>query len=136
MTPGPGSPSKDASKIIGEALIQLRDREPHLFASITSARQIVGVRNLLVHRYLNLDHRTVWPLIREDVPALQEELEAMRQRIEEECIVLHQAPRDGSIHLPKHQSVCRVDRATHAISGRGCLVEIQRASDRKTALLA
>lgn len=54
-------------QIIGEGLIQLREREPVVFASIADAPQIIGFRHILVHQYFDLDHRTVWDTIEHDV---------------------------------------------------------------------
>ncbi|MEM6504284.1 MAG: HepT-like ribonuclease domain-containing protein [Planctomycetota bacterium] len=57
-------------QIIGGGLIQLRDREPDVFATIGDATDIIGFRNILVHQYFDLDHRTVWDTIEHDVQPL------------------------------------------------------------------
>lgn len=57
-------------QIIGEGLIQLRDREAKVYATITDAPQIIGFRHILVHQYFDLDHRTVWDTIQHDVAPL------------------------------------------------------------------
>ncbi|MGB0766369.1 MAG: DUF86 domain-containing protein [Phycisphaeraceae bacterium] len=57
-------------QIIGEGLIQLRNREPELLAGFTNAPQIIGFRHILVHQYFDLDHRTVWDTIEHDVKPL------------------------------------------------------------------
>lgn len=57
-------------QIIGEALAQLRDRRPEVFAQIEDGSAIIGFRNILVHQYFDLDHRTVWDTITHDVKPL------------------------------------------------------------------
>lgn len=57
-------------QIIGEGLIQLRDREPDVYVTIADAPQIIGFRHILVHQYFDLDHRTVWDTIEHDVESL------------------------------------------------------------------
>ena len=46
--------------IVGEALMQAGKIEPSLNQSIRDLRQIVGFRNVLVHGYASLNHKTVW----------------------------------------------------------------------------
>ena len=55
-------------QIIGEVLVQLRDRDPARFRRIDNASQIIRFRNLLVHAYFNLDHITVWETITLHLP--------------------------------------------------------------------
>ena len=57
-------------QIIGEGLIQLREREPEAYIKIADAPQIIGFRHILVHQYFDLDHRTVWDTIEHDVAPL------------------------------------------------------------------
>lgn len=58
--------------MIGEGLIQLRDREAGAYARFADGARIIGFRHILVHQYFDLDHRTVWDTIENDVrPLLQ-----------------------------------------------------------------
>ncbi len=67
-------------EILGEAARQLpadfRDRETGL-----PWREIIGMRNVLIHAYFGVDAETVLRTVREDVPALEAALVAMRARI-------------------------------------------------------
>jgi len=64
-------------QIIGEGLIQLRDRAPELYARVPDAELIIGFRHILVHAYFNLDDRTVWDTIIYDVRPLRELIAVM-----------------------------------------------------------
>lgn len=59
-------------QMIGEGLIQLRDREPEVYARFNDGPTIIGFRHILVHQYFDLDHRTVWDTITHDVRPLLE----------------------------------------------------------------
>lgn len=43
-------------------------------------RLIVATRNRLIHGYLGIDNDTLWSIIRDDVPALLEQLRELRDR--------------------------------------------------------
>lgn len=58
-------------EIIGEALVQLRQREPDVAARISDLRRVAAFRNLLVHGYATIDHRVVWGIIEGNLPALR-----------------------------------------------------------------
>ncbi len=60
-------------EIIGEALAQLARLEPGLAQQIPELPQIVAFRNLLIHGYAGVDHRTVWRAVQEDLPRLRAE---------------------------------------------------------------
>ncbi|MCP9810210.1 DUF86 domain-containing protein [Cyanobium sp. HWJ4-Hawea] len=51
--------------IIGEALKQISQRDPQLFAVIPEGRQIIDFRNLLTHEYLNVSLQVVWGAIQQ-----------------------------------------------------------------------
>jgi uncharacterized protein with HEPN domain len=62
--------------VIGEAINQLspgvRDRHPEV-----PWRQIVSVRNRIVHTYFDLDWKILWVAAAEDVPALRAQVVAI-----------------------------------------------------------
>ncbi len=62
---------------IGEALTQAEKLEPGLDNSISALRQIIGFRNLLVHRYAILQNATVWGIVENDLPVLIKEVKAL-----------------------------------------------------------
>ncbi|GIV02820.1 MAG: hypothetical protein KatS3mg015_1650 [Fimbriimonadales bacterium] len=54
--------------ILGEALSQLRTRDPAVFERIPDARRIVGFRNLLAHGYGQVDDGRVWDIVENSLP--------------------------------------------------------------------
>jgi uncharacterized protein with HEPN domain len=64
--------------VIGEAINQLspdvRDNHPEV-----PWRQIVSVRNRIVHAYFDLDWKILWVAATEDVPALRVQITAILQ---------------------------------------------------------
>jgi uncharacterized protein with HEPN domain len=43
-------------------------------------RLIVATRNRLIHGYLGIDNDTLWSIVRDDLPALLEQLRELRER--------------------------------------------------------
>jgi uncharacterized protein with HEPN domain len=64
-------------EILGEALNRLLRDEPVIELSITHARRIVGLRNLLAHGYDVVDHRIIWSVIELHLPLLKIEVEKL-----------------------------------------------------------
>lgn len=66
--------------VIGEAArslsADLRERHPEI-----PWKDIVGMRNLLVHRYHRVDESRVWKTIRTDVPVLAEQVGAIAREL-------------------------------------------------------
>jgi uncharacterized protein with HEPN domain len=64
-------------EIIGEAAThipaEIRDATPQI-----PWRQIVATRNRLIHGYLGIDNDTLWSIIQDDIPALLESLEKLK----------------------------------------------------------
>ena len=53
-------------EIIGEAVRKLKEIDPHL--KISSYRQIIGLRNMIVHAYDSIDPTTLWRILIKDLP--------------------------------------------------------------------
>lgn len=68
--------------IIGEAVGRvsdtLRKRHPEVPWS-----QIVAMRNILIHRYFDVDAEEVWASVERDLPDLQRKIEAIAQELDE-----------------------------------------------------
>jgi uncharacterized protein with HEPN domain len=64
-------------EIIGEAVRRLTDTDPATGARIDQHGQIIAFRNLLIHGYDLVDDVRVWPVVRQDVPALRSQVEAL-----------------------------------------------------------
>ena len=57
--------------IIGEAMTKVQKVEPDL---ITSAKQIIQLRNRLVHAYDSIDDTIMWAILNNHLPKLKEEV--------------------------------------------------------------
>ncbi len=58
--------------IIGEAIGKILSLDNTI--KISSAKDIIGLRNLLVHAYDSIDTSVLWKILIKDLPILQEEL--------------------------------------------------------------
>jgi uncharacterized protein with HEPN domain len=65
-------------EILGEAASQItaetRLRHPSL-----PWREMIGMRNRLIHAYFDVDHQAVWLVVKEHLPALVVDLQAILQ---------------------------------------------------------
>ena len=62
--------------IIGEAMNKLRNVDSNI--KITGTRDIIGLRNLLVHSYDSIDPTLIWKIMMKDIPILKKEIEELR----------------------------------------------------------
>jgi len=62
--------------IIGEAFVRLREEDSAITELFSDVRQIVGMRNRLVHGYDQLDLDVVWDATVNHVPKLLKQAEA------------------------------------------------------------
>lgn len=60
-------------EIIGEAMTKLNQIDPEI--PISSKKQIIGMRNRVIHGYDRIDHEIVWGTIIRHLPVLQSEIE-------------------------------------------------------------
>ncbi len=58
--------------IIGEAVNKLIKSEPEI--KISSAKHIIGLRNMIVHAYDSIDPTTLWRIMIKDIPILKTEI--------------------------------------------------------------
>lgn len=63
--------------IIGEALNQLSKSDPTLAPRIPHIAEIIAFRNLLIHGYAAVNHRTVWDTVEGSLPELLAAVEAL-----------------------------------------------------------
>lgn len=59
---------------IGEVLHALRRLEPNVVATVPEAPQIIGMRNILVHRYETSDRDLIWRVVTRDLRPLRSRL--------------------------------------------------------------
>ncbi len=64
-------------EIIGEALSQLARHDPAIVARISESRRIIAFRNILIHRYADVDDQLVWDMVETKLPILRREVEAL-----------------------------------------------------------
>ena len=63
--------------IIGEAVSQIKKLDKEL--PISSADQIIGLRNLIVHAYDSIDPAALWRILIKDLPILKEEIQSLKR---------------------------------------------------------
>lgn len=56
--------------IVGEAVCQVLRLTPEIESSIPNSREIVGLRNVLVHGYFAVQDETIWGIVKNDIPSL------------------------------------------------------------------
>ena len=69
-------------EIIGEAASRVSEATREAHAGIPW-REIVGLRNRIVHAYFEIDVEVVWKIVQDDLPALIAQLESLVPREEE-----------------------------------------------------
>ncbi len=70
--------------IIGEALRRLLSVDSTVVSSITSHRQIIDFRNILVHGYDVIRNERVWDIVEHRLPLLMAEVVALRKQGDED----------------------------------------------------
>lgn len=66
-------------ELIGEAATHIPGKIREKHQSIPW-RLIISTRNRLIHGYLGIDNDTLWSIIKDDIPALLDELNKLRSR--------------------------------------------------------
>ena len=64
-------------EIIGEAVNRILKMDPNF--EIADARQIVNLRNLVIHAYDNIDNIVLWGIISKDIPILKIRIDSLIQ---------------------------------------------------------
>ena len=68
---------------VGEAMASLARRAPETAERFTNYQAVIGFRNILMHRYSEIDHEKVWAHSVEDLPPLLREARALLAECEE-----------------------------------------------------
>jgi uncharacterized protein with HEPN domain len=74
-------------EVAGDALGQVRNLDPGLFARVPKGALIVAFRNVLAHGYATLDHRRVYDAATNKVDALIQTLHALLREFPEDPTV-------------------------------------------------
>ena len=69
-------------EIIGEAVKNIPDSFRKKYPNIPWVK-IAGMRDKLLHHYFGVDLKTVWKVIKEDLPDLKKEMLKIRKELEE-----------------------------------------------------
>lgn len=64
-------------QIIGEALSQAHKIDPYVAGMIEDFRQIINLRNVIVHGYSAIQDETVWGILQDDLPKLHEQVNSL-----------------------------------------------------------
>ena len=64
-------------EILGEALVQAKHHFPDQIEAIPDYGKVISFRNELAHCYDTLDHRKIWKVLRESLPALLAEVDLL-----------------------------------------------------------
>lgn len=65
-------------EILGEAASQIT-AETRLRYPFLPWREMIGMRNRLIHAYFDVDHQAVWLVVKDDLPCLVIDLQAILQ---------------------------------------------------------
>ncbi|WP_460539229.1 HepT-like ribonuclease domain-containing protein [Echinicola sediminis] len=63
-------------EIIGEAIRKIIEIEPN--ANISSAKKIIGLRNIISHAYDSVEPEMIWGIIQNNVPVLADEIKLIK----------------------------------------------------------
>jgi len=72
-------------QIIGEAARNLPETVRNLAPEIPWTKMI-GMRNVLVHGYFEIDTEVVWSTVRQDMPVLKSQIENLLRKLEESSL--------------------------------------------------
>jgi uncharacterized protein with HEPN domain len=67
-------------EIIGEAASQITEHFRKLYKEI-EWREIIGLRNILVHEYFGIDVKIVWDILQEDLPKFKIQIEEILNQL-------------------------------------------------------
>ena len=67
-------------EIIGEAAVGLSDEFQKVHTKLPT-KQMIGMRNRLIHGYFDVDLDIVWQTIKKDLPSLKNQLEKIMKEI-------------------------------------------------------
>jgi uncharacterized protein with HEPN domain len=63
--------------IIGEALNQADKIDPDISKNIKSFRQIINLRNVIVHGYATVENETIWGILQNELPVLHKQVKQL-----------------------------------------------------------
>lgn len=64
-------------EIIGEAIRKIMEIDPNI--QISSARNIIGLRNIISHAYDSVEPEMIWGIIQNNIPVLADEIKRLKK---------------------------------------------------------
>lgn len=64
-------------EILGESLARIRRDDEETAERIPDIHAVIATRNVIIHRYDEVDHVRVWVMLHDDVPALLPSLQSI-----------------------------------------------------------
>ncbi len=64
-------------EIIGEAMNRIVTRDAGYLNKISEARNIIGLRNQIIHAYDNISDQNIWSVLIQHLPKLKQEIEQL-----------------------------------------------------------
>ena len=68
--------------VIGEAGASLPDEFRSRLSGL-AWKDIIGMRNILVHRYFDIDYEIVWSVVEKDLPSLKEQIQRILDELDD-----------------------------------------------------
>jgi len=65
-------------EIIGEAIRKIVEINPNV--EISSAKNIIGLRNIIAHAYDSVEPEMLWGIVQKNIPVLAEEVRILKQK--------------------------------------------------------
>ncbi len=66
--------------IIGEALNQAVGDDPEIEDLIPESREIINLRNIIVHGYAVVENKTIWGILQGDLPSLYDQVKEILRK--------------------------------------------------------
>jgi len=63
--------------IIGEALNQASKIDESLEKNIVNVREIINLRNVIIHSYSTVENETIWGILQNDLPKLHQQVKTL-----------------------------------------------------------
>jgi len=60
--------------IVGEAMSQATRTDEEVAEQIEDAREIINLRNVIVHGYTVIENETIWGILQADIPKLRDQV--------------------------------------------------------------